>query len=203
MARWKYEKPLAQGHMLAMGCRAYPCTQSIVHVQTRYLPLTLQEQAALGPHPGPWMERDPRAPCCISGITEYAWHSADTWHILVTVWTLRECSLLCVVEEQNNSTNTADPSCSSLYVFLYIWPLLPVETFTRMFWFVLLFPIWKHFEENVKWNKFACCLWPYLLYFPGLFGLQIWVMPVLVALLRCLVEAWRCTWLFSSWPVSP
>lgn len=69
-------------------------------------------------------------------------------------WSLCECwgNVLCcaMVKERNNSTNTADPSCSSLRVFLYIWPLLPVEPFTRMFWFVLLFPIWKHFEKNVN-----------------------------------------------------
>lgn len=79
----------------------------------------------------PWLTAAFQASQSMPGIQQalgISWSVCEHWGNVPC------CAML---KERSNSTNTADPSCSSLHVFLYIWPLLPVEPFTRMFWFVL------------------------------------------------------------------
>lgn len=91
-------------------------------------------QGSTAPPPRAAMEREPGAHCCIRGIAEHTWHSAAAWRIPVTVWTLREYSLLCHSEVRGvTALIQLIPVFSSLHVFLYTWPLLTVESFTRMF----------------------------------------------------------------------
>lgn len=48
----------------------------------------------------------------------------------------------------------------------------------------------------------ACFVLSFFLHFLGLFGVWLWVMLVLIALLSCSVEAWRCCCLLSCSPVA-